>query len=257
MLKPSPDIKIDTHVLTQPLGSALTCCLPVVLFGTVFDYLTEMSAEKVTDGIYKVQFEHVRVYILEDVPEGKTTLIDTGFDENGEELVETIRAEFGTIDRLILTHGDHGHHGGLPFVMEAFDPEFLAAENEAKLYEAIDYEPDHRFEDGDVLDGNIEVIQIPGHTKATSALLLRDRDILISGDALDGADRAGFPEGYLLPPPALFNDDHKAAEINLYDLLQYDFDTVLVFHGSNVFENPKQKLDDFLVEREWDPRPDN
>jgi len=215
-----------------------------------------MSAEKVTDGIYKIQFEHVRVYVLEDVPEGQTTLVDTGFDEDGEELVETLREEFGGVDRVIITHGDHGHHGGLPHVMEAFDPDLLANDHEEKFYEAIDYEPDVRFEDGDVLDGDIEVIEVPGHSQATSALLLRDRKILISGDTLDGSDRAGLPAGYLLPPPALFNDDHEAAEINLYDLLAYDFDTVLVFHGSNVFGDAKEKLDDFLVEREWDPRPD-
>jgi glyoxylase-like metal-dependent hydrolase (beta-lactamase superfamily II) len=214
-----------------------------------------MSTEPVTDDIHKIQFENVRVYVLEDVPNGKTTLVDTAFEEDGKELVETLQSEFGTIDRVILTHGDHGHHGGLDAVMEAFSPELVAPDNETKLYEAIAHKPDIRFEDGDVLEGNIHVVQVPGHTKGASALLLEGRDILISGDALDGADRAGFPEGYLLPPPALFNENHEAAELNLYNLLQYDFDIVLVFHGSNVFENPKQKLDDFLVEREWDPRP--
>lgn len=214
-----------------------------------------MSVEPVTDSVYKIDFENVRVYLLEDIPEGKTTLIDTAFEENGEELVETLQSEFESVDRVILTHGDHGHHGGLDAVMNAFSPDLIAPNNETKLYEAIDHEPVIRFEDGDILEGNIRVIQVPGHTEGTSALLLEDRGILISGDSLDGADRAGFPEGYLLPPPALFNENHEAAELNLYNLLQYDFDTVLVFHGSNVFENPKQKLDDFLVEREWDPRP--
>jgi glyoxylase-like metal-dependent hydrolase (beta-lactamase superfamily II) len=211
--------------------------------------------QRVTDGIYAIQFEHVRTYVLEDVPTGRTTLVDTAFEENGEELVASIASEFGSVDRVIVTHGDHGHHGGLDHVMDAFSPDLVAAAEETKLHESIDHQPDVLFADGDVLDGNIRVIQIPGHTPATSALLLRDRGILISGDALDGADRAGLPAGYLLPPPALFNDDHEAAEINLYDLLQYDFDTVLVFHGSNVFDDPKEKIDDFLVEREWDPRP--
>ncbi|ELZ92523.1 MULTISPECIES: MBL fold metallo-hydrolase [Haloferax] len=215
-----------------------------------------MSVSNVTEGIDQIQFEHVRVLVLKDTPTGKTTLVDTGFDEDGEELVEILEREYGGVDRVIITHGDHGHHGGLPSVMEAFDPELVASANESKLHDAIDYEPDVTFTDGDLLDGNIRVIEVPGHTKATSALLLEDRDILISGDALDGADRAGLPAGYLLPPPALFNDDHKAAEINLYDLLQYDFETLLVFHGSHVFEDPKGKLDDFLVEREWDPRPE-
>ncbi|EMA01630.1 MBL fold metallo-hydrolase [Haloferax denitrificans] len=215
-----------------------------------------MSVSNVTEGIDQIQFEHVRVLVLKDTPAGKTTLVDTGFDEDGDELVEILEREYGGVDRVIITHGDHGHHGGLPSVMEAFDPELVASANESKLHEAIDYEPDVAFTDGDVLDGNIRVIEVPGHTKATSALLLEDRGILISGDTLDGADRAGLPAGYLLPPPALFNDDHKAAEINLYDLLQYDFETLLVFHGSHVFEDPKGKLDDFLVEREWDPRPE-
>ncbi|GAB7021199.1 MBL fold metallo-hydrolase [Halostagnicola bangensis] len=214
-----------------------------------------MSFSTVTDGIAQVQFEHVRVLVLEDTPSGKTTLVDTAFEENGQELVDILEEEYGTIDRVIMTHGDHGHHGGLDHVMEAFSPELVASANEDKLHEAIDHDPDVLFEDGDLLDGNIRVIEVPGHTKATSALLLEDRDLLISGDALDGADRGGLPEGYLLPPPALFNDDHEAAEINLYDLLQYDFETLLVFHGAHVFEDPKQKLDDFLVEREWDPRP--
>lgn len=221
-----------------------------------------MTHSSVTDDIGQVQFEHVRVLILEDVPAGQTTLIDTAFDENGEELVETLEAEYGDIDRVILTHGDHGHHGGLSHVMDAFDPELVMPADETKLYDhledaGLDIEPDITYEDGDLLEGNIRVIQVPGHTEATSALLLEDRDILISGDTLDGSDRGGMPPGYLLPPPALFNIDHEAAELNLYDLLGYDFETVLVFHGSHVFEDPKQKLDDFLVQREWnewDPR---
>lgn len=223
-----------------------------------------MSSNSVTDGIDQIQFEHVRVLVLEDVPEGKTTLVDTAFEENSAALVETLEAEYGDVDRVILTHGDHGHHGGLEHVMESFSPELVMPADESKLSEhleesGLEYEPDVAYEDGDLLDGNVRVIQVPGHTEATSALLLEDRGILISGDALDGADRGGMPEGYLLPPPALFNDDHRAAELNLYNLLEYDFETVLVFHGSHVFENPKQKLEDFLVEREWnewDPRTD-
>ncbi len=214
-----------------------------------------MSVEEVIDGIHAVQFEHVRVFVLEDVPEGTTTLVDTAFEKDGPELVDRLETAFGGIGRVILTHGDHGHHGGLDHVMEAFDPELATPAGESKLYEAIDHEPDVRYEDDELLAGNVRAIRIPGHTEATSALLLEDRGVLISGDTLDGADRAGLPAGYLLPPPALFNADHEAAEINLYDLLQYEFDTLLVFHGSHVFDDPKGKLDDFLVEREWDPRP--
>ncbi|TKX79228.1 MBL fold metallo-hydrolase [Halorubrum sp. SD626R] len=224
-----------------------------------------MSASNVVDGIDQIQFEHVRVFVLEDVPEpGSITLVDTAFDENGAELVDVLESRYGDVDRVILTHGDHGHHGGLSHVVEAFSPEIAMPADETKLYDhleeaGLDIEPDVAYEDGDVLDGDIRVIQVPGHTEATSALLLEDRDILISGDVLDGSDRGGLPAGYLLPPPALFNDSHRDAELNLYALLGHEFDTLLVFHGSHVFENPKEKLDDYLVEREWnewDPRTD-
>ncbi|AUV84071.1 MBL fold metallo-hydrolase [Salinigranum rubrum] len=221
-----------------------------------------MSLSEVTEGIDQIQFENVRVLVLRDVPDGRTTLVDTAFRENGDELVRILEDEYGTVDRVVITHGDHGHHGGLKHVMDAFSPELLMPADETKLYthleeEGYDIEPDVAYEDGDLLEGNIRVIQVPGHTEATSALLLEDRGILISGDTLDGSDRGGLPAGYLLPPPALFNDDHRAAELNLYNLLEHDFETLLVFHGSHVFDDPKGKLDDFLVEREWnewDPR---
>lgn len=224
-----------------------------------------MSVSNVREGIDQIQFEHVRVFVLEDTPnEGDITLIDTAFDENGEELVEILRSEYGTVDRVILTHGDHGHHGGLMRVVDAFSPEVAMPADETKLYDhleeaRLEIEPDVAYDDGDTLEGNIRIIQVPGHTEATSALLLEERNILISGDVLDGADRGGLPAGYLLPPPALFNASHEDAELNLYNLLEYDFNTLLVFHGSHVFEKPKEKLNDFLAEREWndwDPRND-
>jgi len=224
-----------------------------------------MTVSNVVEDIDQIQFEHVRVFVLRNQPdEGEITLVDTAFEENGAELVETLREEYGRVDRVVLTHGDHGHHGGLEHVVEAFDPEIAMPADETKLYDhldelGLDVEPDVAYEDGDLFDGNIRVVQVPGHTEATSALLLEDRKILISGDTLDGADRGGLPAGYLLPPPALFNANHEDAELNLYNLLGYDFETLLVFHGSHVFEDPKGKLDDFLVEREWnewDPRTD-
>lgn len=221
-----------------------------------------MSASSVIEGIDQIQFKNVRVFVLKHFPEGEITLVDTGFDENGKKLVEIIGDRYEKVDRIIITHGDHGHHGGLKDVMEAFSPELFFPANESKLYEHLeeeghDFEPDIAYNDGDLIKGNIRIVQVPGHTEATSALLLEDRGILISGDALDGSDRGGLPPGYLLPPPALFNDDHRAAELNLYNLLDYEFDVVLVFHGSHVFENPKGKLDNYLAEREWnewDPR---
>lgn len=201
---------------------------------------------QVVDNVHEIQLEYVRVFVLEDTPPGSVTLVDTGFERTADELVETLQEEVGTVDRVILTHDGGDHYGGLDRVVDAFDPTLCASPAESTLLDAIDHEPDVAFEDGDVLDGGIEVIQVPGHSPAPSALLLRDSETLISGDALDGADRRGLPEGYLLPPPETFNHDHAAAERNLADLLDYEFDTVLVFHGSHVTEDAKAKLERYV-----------
>lgn len=205
---------------------------------------------ELTDNVYDIQLEYVRAFVLEDNPSGSVTLVDTGFDRTGEQLVSTLESEFGDVDRLILTHDGGDHYGGLGHVMEAFDPTLYAAADETTLLDSIDYEPDVTFEHGDVLDDGIEIVQLPGHSPCPSALLLRDERTLISGDTLDGADRRGLPEGYLLPPPETFNHDHAAAERNLEDLLDYEFDSVLVFHGSHVMEDAKKKLERYVQFKE-------
>jgi glyoxylase-like metal-dependent hydrolase (beta-lactamase superfamily II) len=130
--------------------------------------------------------------------------------------------------------------------MEAFDPTLYAASDEQDLLDAIDHEPDEYFEHGDVILGDVEIVQVPGHSPCPSALLLREDETLISSDVLDGADRRGLPEGYLLPPPETYNWDHTKAEAGVADLLEYDFDRVLVFHGSHVHEGAQEKLDRYV-----------
>lgn len=201
---------------------------------------------ELADGVADIQLEYVRVFVLTDKPAGTTTLVDTGFERTADYLVDTLRETVGDVDRVILTHDGGDHHGGLDAVMDAFDPQLYVGPADTELMDAIDHEPDVTMEDGDVLEGDIEVIQVPGHSVCPSALFLRDVGALISADILDGADRRGLPEGYLLPPPEVFNHDHQAAERNLERLLEYDFDAVYVFHGSHVHEDAKAKLDRFL-----------
>jgi glyoxylase-like metal-dependent hydrolase (beta-lactamase superfamily II) len=205
-----------------------------------------MSVRQLFDDVYEIQLEYVRTFVLDDRPSGETTLVDTGFDRTADELIETLEAEFGEVDNLVLTHDGGDHYGGFDAVMEAFDPTVYAAADEQDLLDAIGDEPDEYFEHGDVVLGDVEIVQVPGHSPCPSALLLRDDETLISGDVLDGADRRGLPEGYLLPPPETFNWDHAKAEAGVADLLEYDFDSVLVFHGSHVLEGAQEKLDRFI-----------
>lgn len=205
-----------------------------------------MSPRQLFDNVYDIQLEYVRTFVLEDTPDGETTLVDTGFERTAEELIETLREEFGGIDNLVMTHDGGDHYGGLDAVMEAFSPTLYAAADEETMLSTINHEPDEYFDHGDVILGDIEIVQVPGHSPCPSGLLLREAETLISGDILDGADRRGLPEGFLLPPPETFNWDHAKAEAGVADLLEYEFDSVLVFHGSHVHEDAQKKLDQFV-----------
>ncbi|MFA1610660.1 MBL fold metallo-hydrolase [Halobellus rubicundus] len=211
-----------------------------------------MSVESPADGVGVVQLDHVRVFVLEDRPAGDVTVIDAGFPDDGEDVVSTLESEYGGVDRLIVSHGDEGHFGGVPALMEAFDPELLVPGGCKGFYDALDYDADHHFSHDERLDGGVRVIQVPGHTAANSSFLLEDEGVLIAGDVLEGSDRRGLPAGYLVPPAAEFADaGHAAAERNLGRLFEYDIETVLVSHGSHVYDDPLGKLDDWLLNREW------
>jgi len=212
----------------------------------------QMSVTEVVDDVYTVQFEHVRVFVLEGYPEGSVTLIDTGFPGDGDELVAVLNAEFGGVDRVLISHGDEGHFGGTPAVVDAFDPELAVPGGAKGFYDALELNADHHFSDGDCLDGDIRVVQVPGHTPANSGFLLEESNTFIAGDIVEGSDRRGLPAGYLVPPAAQFNDDsHAAAERNLAALFEHDIDSILVSHGSHVHDNPLEKLDDWLIDRAW------
>ncbi|WP_042662067.1 MBL fold metallo-hydrolase [Haloferax sp. ATB1] len=211
-----------------------------------------MTVTAVADGVYTIQFDHVRVFVLEDRPTGTTTLVDAAFPDDGDELVSVLGSEFGGVDRLIITHGDEGHFGGTPAVLDAFDPELLVPGGAKGFYDALDVEADRHLRHDEVLDGGIRIVQVPGHTVANSGLLLEDEGLFIAGDVLEGSDRRGLPPGFLVPPAAQFNDlSHEEAERNLIKLFDYDIERVLVSHGSHVAEDPLGKLDDWLIDRQW------
>lgn len=212
-----------------------------------------MSVANVADGIHTVQFDHVRVFVLEDRPQGQTTLVDAAFPEDGAELVDVLDEEFGGVDRVVITHGDEGHFGGTPDVVDAFDPELLVPGGARGFHDVLDLRVDAHISDGDLLDGDLRVVQVPGHTIATTGLLLEADGLFIAGDILEGSDRRGLPAGYLVPPAEQFNDhSHAAVERNLVKLFEHDIETVLVSHGSHVYEAPLEKLNDWLIDREWD-----
>lgn len=181
----------------------------------------------------------VRAHLLD----GATpTLFDTGLADTTETLLAGIETVGVEPERLVVTHGDPDHVGGFDAVVDAFDPETYVPEA-TEL--ATDHGPDHRYESGDAI-GPFEAVHVGGHTPGSSALVDEDRGILVAGDTVVGADWRGLPAGYLLTPPAYFSDDVATAETNAERLLAFEFDAALVYHGSSVLEDARERLDAFV-----------
>ncbi len=87
------------------------------------------------------------------------------------------------------------------------------------------------FADGDVLDvaGRPRVLHTPGHTPGHCALLLEDRGVLFSGDALVTLDTVTGATG---PRLIRWNDDADEAAASYERLRALDVPLVLPGHGA-------------------------
>jgi len=173
-----------------------------------------------------------------DVP----TLVDTGPSDTSEILLDRLESIGVIPERLILTHGDHDHVGGFDAVVDEYNPETVVP-----VQTSLDtnYEPDIRYEHENRI-GPFTAVHIPGHCADNYALVADERPIAVLGDAMIGADWRGLPAGYFIMVEAIYSDDLIAAERNVERLQEYEFDTGLVFHGSSVFENAREKIDSFV-----------
>lgn len=168
------------------------------------------------------------------------TLFDTGLADTTDALTAGIADTGLEPERVVITHADPDHVGGLATVVDTYAVETYVPEQSA--IEAVD--PDVRYGDGDHV-GDFRAIHVPGHTHDHHALVDEERGLLVAGDALAGADLRGFPAGFLLPHAAVYAEDPMAAELNLDRLLEFDFDAALVYHGSSVPSDAWDVVDRF------------
>jgi glyoxylase-like metal-dependent hydrolase (beta-lactamase superfamily II) len=171
-----------------------------------------------------------------DVP----TLVDAGVPDGANVLVDGIAETGLEPGRVVLTHADWDHVGGVETVVDRYDPDVLVPDQSS-----VEFAPDGRYGDGDAV-GAFEAVHVPGHTPDSHALVDERRGVAVLGDAAIGSDRRGLPAGYLVLPEGVYSDDLNRAEESLERLLAYDFDAALVYHGSSVLAGADEKLDAFV-----------
>ena len=180
-----------------------------------------------------------RVFLFDGDP---PTLVDAGFGDTVDAVVEAVDDLGVAPERLAITHGHGDHAGGFDGLADAFDLETWVPEG-TDLDASRD--PDHRYADGDAV-GRFTAIHTPGHTPHHHSLVDEDAGVAVLGDAAFGANFRGLPAGHFVLPPGFYSADVDAADESLERLLPFEFDAGLLYHGSSVTEDAREKLDRFV-----------
>ena len=169
-------------------------------------------------------------------------LVDTGVPSQADDVREAL-AEIGhdlaDVSLVVFTHQDGDHAGaGAELVAEsdaltaasvgdapAIDGRADTVKGEGERYPPV--RVDIEFVEGVTFEtnaGTVEVVETPGHTPGHVSLFLPDADLLLAGDALTGGDELRGPREDVTP-------DLETAHDSVTHLAEYDYETVLCFHG--------------------------
>lgn len=199
----------------------------------------------------------LKIHIIET--DDATIQFGAGHDSTHDEVVEhTLEHD---VDVVIVEHGDGDHFKGAPKLKEEAGVEVALPKGDIEPVREWGIEPDHLLEPNEEY-WDVLTIDAPGHTPGNMAYL--HDDILIAGDTVSGSDLEALAmddwsgELAIVPPSRNTGGDENAID-SVGTLLEYDFEIVLVSHGSNVLANGKAEVqnvyDDLTggIDRtEWD-----
>lgn len=185
--------------------------------------------------------EPVSVHVY-DGPD--TVLFGTGFESGLAQLAPALEA-FGGPDVVIVEHADPDHYDALPTLVEKYDPVVAVPAEEADVLEALGIAVDVPLEHDETRWG-IRTIHVPGHTPGNMSFLHDESRTLFVGDTVvhrnSFAAAQGQWSGEFAPIKPSLNDDDDAARDNVSILTSYRFETALLTHGLNVYEDAHAEL---------------
>lgn len=206
-------------------------------------------------------------------------LVDAGLPINLPDIksaMEDAGVPFEKLNKIIITHQDIDHIGGIKSILEELGNVEVLAHEEEKPYiqgekkfvrlnssfmERINFLPEEEQEkvldmfknapveinttltDGEELIdcGGIIVIHTPGHTPGHICLYHKNSKTMIAGDAMN------IFEGQLIGPNVqlLSEEDSKTAMNSLKKFEEYDIENVITYHGGLFNNNPNHRIKEF------------
>lgn len=214
----------------------------------------------------------VNAYVWER-PDGGLTLIDAGMPRDAAKILDFARSlGIERLDRIIVTHGDIDHFGGLAAVQAATGARVVCHAVEKDVVEGrqvrfmgsgllrrayaplldaatrrfMGYRPVARVDelvvDKQTLPEGLHVVHAPGHTAGQIALFQPERGILIAGDAFaTRKDRFGLPSAMATPRMDVAKDSiRKLAALK-------DVRVICCGHGSPITRDAGARLQAFAA----------
>lgn len=197
------------------------------------------------------------------------TLIDTGFPSDAGTILNAITSQgiaLHSIQRIIITHVDLDHTGGLAAIKRATQapvachavekrymenprlrkpaafymrPPYWLATTFLSQYKMRPVVPDELCVDGQELPEGFTVVHTPGHTPGHISLLHKEKRFLITGDALSNRD------SNLRQPIHLYTPDERNTIRSIWKLAKKygnDYDAVVFGHGPPLLQNGGKRV---------------
>ena len=200
--------------------------------------------------------------------QGGITLIDTGHPRDAETILQALRQRGHTahsVRRIIITHADLDHTGGLAQLKRATNAQVACHAVEKRLlehpwerqaaywplrpliwavtwlpaYQCTPVTPDELLVDGQLLPEGFTVVHTPGHSPGHISLLHKEKRFLICGDALVNT------RGKLHINVGIFTTDKENAQRSVWKLAKKygdDFEAMVFGHGSPILQNGGKKV---------------
>lgn len=192
---------------------------------------------------YGEYVEPLSVHVVET--DGATILVGGGDDSIADEVL-SIASEYD-VDVVVVEHAHVDHYGAVGLLQDELGVTVAIPARDAAALRSVGIDSDISLHPGETQWG-LEAIATPGHTPGNMAF--RFEDCLLAGDTVVGADSEFAAneewQGPLAVIEPAFNTDDALARESIGRLADFDFETVLVSHGSHVRSGAETAIDQLL-----------